>query len=73
MKKWFELCTIKHYEMANRCVFLMALLTRDALKGAHAWTLVALLTGDFPEAGLPQDILHTAVSVLGLADEAPWV
>ena len=45
IEKWFEFCTIKHYKMAKRCVFLMALvkvLTREALEGAHAWTLVAL-------------------------------
>ena len=55
IEKWFEFCTIKHYKMANRGVFLMALvkvLTRDALKGAHAWTLVALGRHVCPEAGL---------------------
>ena len=42
-----------------------------ALKRQHP-VYSSVLTGDFPEAGPPQDILHTAVSVLGLADEAPW-
>ena len=55
IEKWFEFCTIKYCKMANRCVFVMALLkvlTREALKGAHAWTLVALQWPKRPEAGL---------------------